>query len=306
MRKLLVAFILLLILGCDTDRPDSDFFSPVDVGTLVVDATLIVGRSMPTVLLSRTIAPGSYFDPVSAAEALAAITITDRDSQVVINYNATAAAGLYVPAAPGVVRPGTPYELRVVTAEGEVLTASTVTPQPLDIGEWLLLDEQGQSVRDTLWTFDEVGDGVYTLNQLVYLDGLLEGRLDVPAGVGYHIGIESLDRDSEILIDPAFFDEEDFANLDRETSSPAFEALDGTFRLPWFVIFFEGRYLIEVYATDRNWFDFVRSAPEGNAGGFGGTAGDAFARPIFHIEGGIGLFGSASADSIGFTVNPRP
>ena len=30
-----------------------------------------------------------------------------------------------------------------------------------------------------------------------------------------------------------------------------------------------------------------------------GTSGSGFDRPIFHVEGGIGLFGSASIDSVG-------
>jgi hypothetical protein len=42
------------------------------------------------------------------------------------------------------------------------------------------------------------------------------------------------------------------------------------------------------------------------SGGFGGNAGDDFARPKFNVNGGIGLFGSASADSIGFFILPRP
>ena len=79
-------------------------------------------------------------------------------------------------------------------------------------------------------------------------------------------------------------------------------------RLPWFAIFFEGRYLIKVLALDTNTYDLVRSVPElANGGpGFGGQAGDTFERPIFHLDGGIGLFGSAAVDSIGFTVLPRP
>ena len=38
---------------------------------------------------------------------------------------------------------------------------------------------------------------------------------------------------------------------------------------------------------------------------FGELAGDSFQRPLFRVQGGIGLFGSASVDSIGFVVLPR-
>jgi hypothetical protein len=58
---------------------------------------------------------------------------------------------------------------------------------------------------------------------------------------------------------------------------------------------------------DQNWYDLIRSTPEGGGGfGIGGEIGDNFERPIFNINGGIGLFGSASVDSVGFFVLPRP
>jgi hypothetical protein len=122
------------------------------------------------------------------------------------------------------------------------------------------------------------------------------------------VGLYSLDLDSDFVIDPDFFEEEDFDELDRISSSPPLVVDDGTLRLPWFAIFFAGRYVVKVFAMDRNWFDAARSIPELNQGGpgFGGNAGDDFSWPIFHIEGGIGLFGSAAVDSIGFVIHPRP
>ena len=83
-------------------------------------------------------------------------------------------------------------------------------------------------------------------------------------------------------------------------------ALDGRVRLPWFGIYFEGRHHYKVYAVDRNWYDLVRTTPQTGGGlGFGGNAGDGVEPPIFHVEGGIGLFGSASVDSVGFFILPQ-
>ena len=89
------------------------------------------------------------------------------------------------------------------------------------------------------------------------------------------------------------------------SSSPVFEATDGRVRLPWFAVFFEGRHLYKIQSLDRNTFDLIRSTPQGGLA-FGGNAGDNFERPIYHIDGGIGLFGSVSVDSVGFTVWPAP
>jgi hypothetical protein len=173
----------------------------------------------------------------------------------------------------------------------------------------VLLDATGQNVLQELRTFAELGDSVYTAaeNQLTYSSGLLEAKFprgNVPA---YQAGLYSLDPDSGFVIDPDFFEDEDFDDLERFTSSPAFEAPDGNMRLPWLAIYFTGRYKIKIHALDQNWFDLVRSTPEfmGGGPGFGGNAGDNFESPIFHVDGGIGLFGSAAVDSIGFFVNPR-
>ena len=91
------------------------------------------------------------------------------------------------------------------------------------------------------------------------------------------------------------------------STSPAIVPVDGGIRLPWAAVVYEGRYLIRVHSIDRNWYDLIRSSPEfGGGQGFGGNAGDSFDRPIFHVEGGVGLFGSGAVDSLGITVLPPP
>ena len=63
---------------------------------------------------------------------------------------------------------------------------------------------------------------------------------------------------------------------DNEVSSPPLEARDGRLALPWFAIGSSGAHEVEVYALDRNLFDFLRSveASGQNAFGFGSLAGD--------------------------------
>ena len=61
---------------------------------------------------------------------------------------------------------------------------------------------------------------------------------------------------------------------------------------------------LDWHALDQNWFDYIRSNGVNTDNSWGGLAGDAFERPIFHVEGGIGLFGSASVDSFGLVVLP--
>jgi len=295
--------------GCSTNRDPSAFFVPNDVGTLVVDAILIVGKPLPRVLVTRALSPAEPYSPDAAAERNASVQVQELPGGPVVEYLETAGAGVYVPSpTPSLtVRPNTTYALTVITDGGELVRAQTTTPGGFAVDHWFLLDDLGQDVRREFATFTARGDSVYGDNQVVYADGLLEARFVRPDVVAFQIGVFSLDPDSDFVIEPEFFDPEDFDAIDRQESSPALEALDGKLRLPWFTIFFQGRYKIRILALDANASDWVRSNPQDDAGlSFGGTLGDNFERPVFHVEGGIGLFGSASADSIGFFVQPRP
>ena len=292
---------LFALAGCD----ERQFFVPDDVGVLVVDAIMVVDRPFPRVLLSRTLAPEEAFFLESARESRAEVTIETEG--LTIGYVEKPLTGIYLPTSAAVVAPGQSYTLRVRTEAGEVLTSSTTTPARFDVNDWLLLENDANSVRRRLVTYDEAGSGIYDApeNQLVYSDGLLEARFNPGNAFGYQVALFSLDPDSDFVIDPPFFEDEDFEDLERKNSSPMFLGEEGFVRLPWFAIFFEGRYQIKVWSVDRNWDELVRSSPTLNQGlGFGGNAGDGFERPIFNVEGGFGLFGSASVDSVGFRILP--
>ena len=208
---------------------------------------------------------------------------------------------------PYTVQPGATYTLQITAPDGRRVRATTRTPRRFTVPEWLLLDDTGSTVERSLATFAAYGDGVFARpeNQLEYAQGLLEARFD-PAGiVGIQVGLFSRSPGSPLVIDPDLVDE---AELDRANSSPPFEAREGKVRLPWFAIFYEGKYVLTIWTMDTNWFDLARTDPglSGGGFGFGGQAGDDFERPIFHVEGGIGLFGSGAVDSVGVVVHPRP
>lgn len=312
-----LAVATLLLAACSTERDQADFFAPEGVDVLVVEAVLIVGQDFPTIRLSRTLAPDVPYTAESAAETGATITIRAPADGQAVGYQDIGIPGLYNPAYYILrVEAETEYELEVITTRGERLTATTRTPAPFAVDSWTLMNSAGTADLRDLRTFAEVGDtsDVYDQpeNQLVYAEGLLEARFAAGgaanfAGVGYQLALFSLDLDSDYVIDPPFFEEEDFEDLSRTGSSPALVATDGRARLPWFGIYYEGRYLYKIYTLDLNWYDVVRSTPLAGGGlGFGGNAGDGSDRPIFHVEGGIGLFGSASVDSVGFTILPAP
>lgn len=300
---------LVIFASCSTDRKAGDLLIPQDIGTLVVDGLLVVGEPFPEIFLTRTLSPIAPFN-------LEAVLV--RDAQVFriqggfqrIEYeerpfwyqpNPTDRTEL--------VQENTTYRLTVHTARDEELTAVTTTPPRFAVRDWVILNDEGTAVDSELATFEDTSsspDSVYWENTLVYSRGLLEAQFDRPDVPAFQVGIESLDLESDFVIDPDFFDEEDFEDLERIGSSPPLVTSDGHLRLPWFAIYFAGRYKVKVFAMDDNWYDLARSLPDfGGGPGFGGQAGDSFERPIFRVEGGIGLFGSASVDSVGFFVLPE-
>jgi hypothetical protein len=307
--------LLLLVLGCSTERDPRDLLAPGEVGTIVVDGRLIVGMEMPILYLRTTQSPAEPYDAARAALRGASVEVVASTGDTIRYFEG--GSGRYSPARPpgsyGGVRPATTYRLRVVAPDGRVVTASTTTPDSFHVRDWLLLDDPSLAVRRRLATFSDFPiypDSVYLApsNQLVYQDGLLEARFDRGNAFAFQVGLTSLDDGSPYVIDADFLSESDLAKLERITSSPPLEGTDGSIRMPWLAIFFEGRYNVRIYSVDRNWYDLARSTDFLGAGniGFGTNAGDNFERPIFHVEGGIGFFGSAAMDQIGFTVLPKP
>jgi hypothetical protein len=303
----MMTLLIALAPGC-AERDPNDLFAP-EAGTIVVDAFLVVGEPFPEIVLSQTLAPNIPFAPEDAL--LSGATVRISGGGTVVDYQeAFSQSGLYVNATSELVAPGTVYRLEITAADGRNVRASTLTPRPFSVDSWVVLDNTGENVIRRLATFADIGDSVFAHpeNQLLYSQGLLEARFDAEGIVGFQVGIFSRSPGSPIIIDPEFVDDEDLEDLPRANSSPPLETPGGTVRLPWFAIFFEGKYVFRVWAMDRNWFDLARTEPtlSGGGFGFGGQAGDNFERPIFHIDGGIGLFGSGAVDSTGVTIHPLP
>ena len=309
MRYFLIA---LCLTACAAERQPGELFGPVEKeAELVVDAQLLVGRTLPEVFVRRTLPAGRAYSREDAAVTDARVRILHGDQVFEYAYTADETApGRYLPPreAP-MVEALTEYRLEV-DVEGRKVRASTTTPDRVRIRQAVLLDEETLQIIRTLKTFAELGDQVYTApeNQITYLDGLIEFHFDTLEVAGFQAAIFALDEDApfadEDLVD--FYDEEDTSTL-RANQSPPLAVSEGILRWPWFAVAFTGRSMIKVYALDHNWFEYARSSPDQQEqGGFGGLAGENFERPFFQVEGGIGLFGSASVDSVGFVVLPRP
>ena len=301
-------FIILCLTACAAERQPGELFGSVEEGSgLVVDGLLIVNQPLPELFVRRILPPGQFYSRDAAGVLDAQVRIFQGD-QVFEYAPDPAVPGRYLPPpeAP-LVQTTTEYRLEV-EVEGKMVRASTTTPEQVRVRQAILLDEDTQEVMRTLKSFAEVGDDVYAApeNQLTHLEGIIELHLE-KAGEAYQAALFALEEDAQLL-DDDFIEIYDRNRDDLRTNqSPPFAASDGIVRWPWFAVVYTGRSLIKVYAVDHNWFEYARSSPDQQEqGGFGGLAGDNFERPFFQVEGGIGLFGSASVDSVGFVVLPRP
>jgi TusA-related sulfurtransferase len=308
------AISLSLALSCSTKRDPNDLFAPGGVGIPVVDAVLEVGKLFPPVYLTRTLAPDEPYSYEAASIHGAAVSIETDNARFEYGEDVK---GRYLLLniigsldCSGLVCPSTTYRLTAVLPDGTTLRATTTTPAAVDVREWVLLDSSGQTVEQVLETFNDSlsTDEVFARNQLIYTQGLVEIRPGATPVVGWEIGLSSLDTGSRLLPNVDFLNESDLKNFTRVSNSPPFYADGKPLRVPWFAVYYEGRYIMRLYSMDRNWYDLARTDPAIGSGGFGfgGETGDTSTRPIFHVEGGIGLFGSMAADSIGFYVNPLP
>jgi len=302
---------LLIVLGltaCAAERQPGDLFGSVEEDSeLVVDGLLLVDQPLPELFVRRARPPGQTYSR-DAAGVLDAQVRVFQGERVFKYAPDPATPGRYLPLLESPqVEPRTEYRL-AVDVEGKTVRASTTTPERVRVRQAVLLDEDTQEIVRTLKSFAEFGDEVYTApeNQITHLEGLIEFHLE-KAGEAYQAALFTLEEDAQLLNED-FPDIYDRAPEDlRANQSPPFAAGDGIVRWPWFAVVYTGRSLIKVYALDHNWFEYARSSPDQQEqGGFGGMAGDNFERPFFQVEGGIGLFVSASVDSVGFVILPRP
>ena len=298
----------LCLAACSADRqPGSLFGSAEEDSDLVVDALLLVDQDLPALFVRRSLAADIPYDRGATGVAAARVRILQGDR--VFEYAPDKEEpGRYLPPPdPPRVEPRTEYRLEVEVG-GQRLWGRTTTPDRLRVRQAVLIDWETGEVLRTLKSFAEAGDGVYEApeNQLLYLEGVLEIHLEAEAAAGYQAGIFSLDESREKVNE----DLDEFYEDDVDPSrneSPPLAVTEGIVRWPWFAVYYTGRSIVKVYALDQNWFDYARTNADQQqqGGGAGGLAGDNFERPLFSVEGGLGLFGSASADSVGFVVVPR-
>lgn len=278
--------------GCG--QGEVDITGAAYVPKIVIDATLMPGKPVNDILISRNVPLDASADLTDLTLATAQAAITDTagtvfplfyDPVAQVFYNATLS-----------VQYSETYRLDVsATIDGHTLSAWAVTTVP-DPGFALIL---ARSRLDTM-----------TYRQRDSADQLLNFNITfqrTPNHQFYALSVTALNADTSTFIyDNAFYDYDADDVIDFfdelaygfnwiQNAPPG--AGESNLEVFWFHVNFYGNYRGVVYAGDRNFRDFFVTQEtvqeiDGN-----------FHEPTLHIEGdGIGYFGSALADTVYFTV----
>jgi hypothetical protein len=291
-RLALWGLALLAIGGCGKGKVD--ITNVTYVPKIVLDGTLIPGKQVNDIAITRNLPLDASVDINQLALTSAVATITDTAGTVYpLSYDS---GSQYFYQNGLTVRYGETYRLDVsASIDGHLLQASAVTTVP-DSGFALLL---AKSRLDTLTYRQRDGSG-NLLNFHVTFDR-------TPGNQFYALSITALDADTTSFIyDNAFYDynaadvmdamdelKYGFNWIQNAPPGPGESDLE----VFWFHVNFYGDYRGVVYAGDRNFRDWL--VTQENVQEIDGN----FHEATMHIEGdGIGYFGSAIADTVYFTV----
>lgn len=274
---------LALLLGACDLFTDSTGFEP----EYVVESYQIVGEPLQSIRLSRTASVEETYDfnALAVREADVRVELLDESGGVEAAFAYAESAnrpGVYLPVDGGTtLLPLRTYRMTATTAEGDAITAETLTP-----GDVRLVN----ATRDTL---------VYQSAEQLELTAFLPaypGRQNVFIFTAEALG--PLSESRFVPISAATFDDgEELEDRRTDASPPINESnyeLDAqgqiTISVPWIIFTFYGPNRLAASALDDNLFDFTRSQAI-QEGGAGLSPGE-IPNIVDYVEGGTGVFGS--------------
>ncbi len=281
----LITALFLLLSGCDPYSDDSyrEY--------VVLEAYLIAERSLPAVLLSTTLPIDQAYSFEAAAITGADITIhlLTGDDEIESSFTySMISPGIYTPTQNHTVLPRRTYKLEAELDSDKHISARTTIPDTFRITSSVpesIVYQSAEQLEVTISPNQNPGrQNVYVFNTIAE-DPSIENMTPFYRGILDDNGQNSLDdfkNNSSNLINEANFDVID----------------DGSIRLtfPWIAVAFYGSNQIVANSLDSNTFDFIRSQ-DVQLGGSTLSPGE-IPNAIYHVDGGIGVFGGFAADTI--------
>lgn len=283
---LVPALILLTLSMAACDLYSQDEFEP----DYVIESYLVAGRPLPQLRLSQTTPIDEKYEFTQAAVNNAVVEVRLLTPSGGIEerfaYNQQS-AGVYIPAESHAVLPERSYRLHVQIPEtGTEVTAVTRVPGRFEgTGEVdrIAYQDPAQIVINTTRSAYPGRQSYFIFNVNV-VNPSPENLTPF-----YNDLVDDQDEDiTDYFKNSSGIINED--NYDRNTDGTL------TLRVPWLAVAFYGENDIVANAIDDNMYDFLRSQ-EVQGGGSTLPPGE-FQNVIYHVEGGIGIFGSLASDTV--------
>ncbi|MEX2604012.1 MAG: DUF4249 family protein [Gracilimonas sp.] len=262
----------------------------------VVESYLMANNLLPKVRLSTTSPAGDFYDYDDTAINFANVEIrlleSGPNSEVEESFNFfNSGPGVFLPNQNHKVIPRRTYQLHIsFTGNNDIITAHTVVPDTFQIlagiQDSIIYQSNNQlnihltksyyPGRQNIYVFNAISLNPAKENLTPFYADLFEGS-EQPEDDLYQ-----LSNNSSGILNEANFEE-----------NP-----DGTITLnyPWIgIAFYEGNQII-ANTIDDNVYDFVRSQ-QVQLGGSTLSPGE-IQNVIYHVEGGIGVFGALASDTI--------
>lgn len=259
---------------------------------VVVEAYLVADQSLPAVHLSTTLPADQEYSFAEAAVSEANVIIQlltedQEDTEISFIYRMSV-PGVYQPDTEHAVLPGRTYLLEAdIPGYGE-LTARTTVPAAFEILGTIpdtIVYQSSEQLEFTL------SSNVNPGRQNVYLFNTIAANPEFDNLTPFYRGI--LENNDNNSINDFANNSSNLINEGNFTKNP-----DGSIelRFPWIGVAFFGENQIVTNSLDNNIFDFIRSQ-DVQLGGSTLSPGE-IPNAIYHIEGGIGVFGGVAADTI--------
>ena len=272
----IVSLFLITLYGCsDTTGPT------VYKREVVVNALIYSGQTVDTVKVQWTGDVSKFYDPAQYAIPGAVVKISGigfafEDSLV---YDPSNPGRYYSTDPTKIIEATKSYRLYIQTPDGLVITGETTVPDTFRITASTL------SAGDTV-TYDPFAP----LHMFEWSPSRFHGT--------YLPTIESLDSNAALI--PKFFERDTINNpkpqkigyrigLPKEQTNTI---------LPWVFLTYFGTTAIDIYAIDENYNDFLSQLIPAQGG--------ELSEIRYRLNGGIGVFGSATKAKGGFTIYLKP
>lgn len=282
----LILSIVALLIGCNPYKQD-DYRQ-----YYVVESYLIANAPLPEVRVSTTLPIDEFysFEKAAIGNANVSVQLLAADGSVQFTYEyRPVSAGIYGPVNLVEVKPARYYRLNITLQNGDTVQSETFVPGKLSVigqvpdsivyqaPERLEFNTTSSFYpgRQTYFIFSLKVKGTPSADQLTpfYADVFDEAEQD----------ISDFYLNSSPIINEKTYTKNENGTI--------------TVFLPWNGVAFYGQNKIIISAIDDNFYDFIRSQ-SAQVGGGGSLPPGQIQNIIYHVKGGIGIFGSLATDTV--------